>query len=150
MSVALAGRSPSTFEIKSASLPLLALRLKSADLDALAHELQVHYGELPDFFANDLLVVDLSALPPEASEAPIDFTRLLALLRAHRLSPVGVRAGSVAQMAAALAVGLPDAPDMRMPQAATSAPAAAAPETADLPAPGALVIDRPLRSGQQV
>jgi hypothetical protein len=49
MPVALAGRSPSTFEIKSASLPLLALRLKSSDLDALAQELHAHYGEMPDF-----------------------------------------------------------------------------------------------------
>ena len=46
MSVALAGRSPTTFEIKSASLPLLALRLKSADLDQLADELQAQYLSL--------------------------------------------------------------------------------------------------------
>ena len=40
MSVALAGRSPSTFDLKSANLPLLALRLKSSELDVLADELQ--------------------------------------------------------------------------------------------------------------
>ena len=146
MSVALAGRSPATFEIKSASLPLLALRLKSVDLDALAQELHAHYGDMPDFFADDLLVVDLSALPADSAEAPLDFERLTALLRTHRLNPIGVRAGSAAQRAAAFAAGLPDAPDMRLPQA--SAPASSAP--ADLPAPGALVIDKPLRSGQQV
>ena len=33
MSVALAGRSPSTFDLKSANLPLLALRLKSSELE---------------------------------------------------------------------------------------------------------------------
>ena len=40
MSVALAGRSPSTFDLKSANLPLLALRLKSSELDVLADELK--------------------------------------------------------------------------------------------------------------
>ena len=149
MPVALAGRSPSTFEIKSASLPLLALRLKSSDLDALAQELHAHYGEMPDFFANDLLVVDLSTLPAEAGETPIDFQRLTTLLRAHRLNPIGVRAGSAAQMAAAAAAGLSDAPDMRLPKTAPEKSPAAVVE-ADVPIPGALVIDKPLRSGQQV
>ena len=40
MTVALAGRAPATFEIKSASLPLVALLLKSPDLALLAQELR--------------------------------------------------------------------------------------------------------------
>ena len=150
MPVALAGRSPATFEIKSASLPLLALRLKSVDLDALAQELHAHYGDMPDFFSDDLLVVDLSTLPAECAEAPLDFARLTALLRTHRLNPIGVRAGSPTQRAPPAPPRPSDAPAMRPPQGAAppSAPAASAP--ADLPAPGALVIDKPLRSGQQV
>lgn len=145
MSVALAGRSPATFEIKSASLALLSLRLKSTDLDALDRELQAQYGEMPDFFEDDLLVIDLAPLPPESLHEPIDFERLVALLNPYRLRPVGVRSGGTAHMAAALAAGLPAAPDVRV--AAPSAEAAAPPEW---PAPGALVIDKPLRSGQQV
>jgi len=39
MSLAHAGRAPATFEIKSANLPLVSLLLKSADLFALAQEL---------------------------------------------------------------------------------------------------------------
>lgn len=149
MSVALAGRSPSTFEIKSASLPLLALRLKSCDLDALARELHAHYGESPDFFADDLLVLDLSPVSTAPDEPPIDFTRLVSVLRAHRLQPIGVCAGSASQMTAAAAAGLPGAPDLRLPNSTQKAPTAPA-EPADLPPPGALVIDKPLRSGQQV
>lgn len=146
MSVALAGRSPATFEIKSASVSLLALRLKSADLDGLAEELQRHYGDLPDFFDDDLLVIDLSTLPPASADEEIDYARLAQLLRAQRLQPIGVRGGNAAQMAAAAAAGLPGAPDTRVQAepAATTAPPPAAPE------PGALVIERPLRSGQQV
>ena len=87
MSVALAGRSPATFEIKSASLPLLALRLKSADLGALADELASQYGEMPDFFDDDLLVLDLAALQPEGADAAIDFAGLIDLLRQRGLRP---------------------------------------------------------------
>ena len=101
MSVALAGRSPTTFEIKSASLPLLALRLKSADLDQLADELQAQYGEMPDFFEDDAVVLDLSALPEEAADASIDFQRLGELLHERRLRLLAVRGGNAAHSAAA-------------------------------------------------
>lgn len=148
MSVALAGRSPSTFEIKSATLPLLALRLKSPDLALLQGELQAQYGEMPDFFEDDPVVVDLSALAPEHAEAAIDFEQLGELLHVRRLRFMAVRGGSEAQRAAAAQLGLllaPDAPVQRSERAAEMAPAAV-----EAVAPGALVIDRPLRSGQQV
>jgi septum site-determining protein MinC len=149
MPVALAGRSPSTFDIKSASFPLLALRLKSPDLGALAEELTAQYGEMPDFFENDAVVLDLSMLGDEHADALIDFRRLGVLLHERRLRLLAVRGGSQTQRAAAANVGLLLAPDVRV-----QAPPAAQPEqsspAAELPAPGALVIDRPLRSGQQI
>jgi septum site-determining protein MinC len=152
MPVAIAGRSPSTFEIKSASLPLLALRLKSADLDALADELAAQYGQMPDFFENDAVVLDLSALPDdEAAKTALDFEKLHGLLRERRLRLLAMRGGSETQRVAALDYGLLLASDVRVqavPQA--SKPATAEPPPAELPASGALVIDRPLRSGQQV
>ena len=157
MSVALAGRSPTTFEIKSASLPLLALRLKSADLDQLADELQAQYGEMPDFFEDDAVVLDLSALPEEAADASIDFQRLGELLHERRLRLLAVRGGNAAHSAAATDIGLLLAPDARVqapPAPAEPVPTAKSPVDAaaaqNLPAPGALVIDKPLRSGQQV
>ncbi|MFT3778806.1 MAG: septum site-determining protein MinC [Ottowia sp.] len=155
MSVALAGRSPSTFEIKSASLPLLALRLKSPDLDALADELAVQYGDRPDFFENDAVVLDLSALEAGHAEAGLDFQRLGELLHQRRLRLLAVRGGSPAQRDAASAVGLLLAPDVLVqaaPRAPEPAPAIRRPEpvASELPAPGAMVVARPLRSGQQV
>ncbi len=157
MSVALAGSAPATFEIKSANLPLVALRLKSADLDALAGEMTRKYGEQSDFFDNEPLVIDLSALVPDAPV--VDFTRLIAVLRQHRLLPLAFKGGTDAQAADALAAGLvaaPDAVDTRVHAAparseAAAEPAPVAPEPAPPPAAlSALVIDKPLRSGQQV
>jgi septum site-determining protein MinC len=152
MTVALAGRAPATFEIKSANLPLVSLLLKSADLRALAMELKARFGDIPDFFDNDPLVLDLSPLQGQ-SEEPIDFPALLAMLRGYRVLPVAARGGTPGQMAAALRAGLAPAPE-----AVSAAPALKRndklpPPPAPMAEPtlaSALVIDRPLRSGQQI
>ena len=152
MTVALAGRAPAAFEIKSANLPLVALLLKSPDLGLLADELKARFGDIPDFFDNDPLVIDLA--PLQAAGAVPDFAQLLALLRAYRVVPVAAKGGNAAQMAAALAAGLAAAPEtvaapQRSEPAEAQKPAAAQP-VPELPSPSALVIDKPLRSGQQV
>ncbi len=162
MTVAISATTPATFEIKSANLPLVALLLKSTDLEALERELALRFGDIPDFFDQDPLVIDLAPLQTsEASEArqndtpEIDFPALITLLRGYRVVPIAAKGGSSSQMAAALAAGLPAAPDV---QAVKPAPdkrqtaQAAAPVEPPMPAVplGALVIDRPLRSGQQV
>jgi septum site-determining protein MinC len=152
MTVALPASFPATFEIKSANLPLVALLLKSPDLDALSRDLALRFGDIPDFFDNDPLVLELSALA--ADDHAIDFTALINLLCSYRVAPIAVRGGSPAQMDAALAVGLLPAPDARITAARTQEPQITpvqAPPPADATAPlGALVIDKPLRSGQQV
>jgi len=144
MSVALAGRAPATFEIKSANLPLVSLLLKSADLRTLADELQARFGELPEFFEHDPLVIDLTPLPEGA--AP-DFPELIRLLRRHRVMPVAVRGGTPALQAAAREAGLAPAPDVI---AARTRDEPAPPPVAPAAPLGALVVDKPLRSGQQV
>ena len=55
-------KAPASFEVKSASLPLVGLLLKSAGLDALAADLRRYYGSTPDFFDHDPLLIDLSPL----------------------------------------------------------------------------------------
>ena len=170
MSVVLAGRTPATFEIKSANLPLVALLLKSVDLSALADELQARFGDIPGFFDHDPLVIDLAPLPGDAA---VDFAALVQLLRGYRVMPVAVRGGNQAQQEAARAAGLAPAAEAMVarpapapaaePQASAeadtntaasrSSAAPAAAESAAEPSPataGALIVDKPLRSGQQV
>jgi len=158
MSVALAANALASFEIKSANLPLVALLLKSADLNLLSTEWAQRFGDVPDFFDNDPLVIDLSPLQTSEPGAVLDLAALTALLRAHRLKPLAVRGGSAEQMAQAIAHGLTPAPDATAqrtaPSAATRANATKAaapyPEPVAPPTADALVIDKPLRSGQQV
>jgi septum site-determining protein MinC len=146
MTVALAGRAPATFEIKSANLPLVSLLLKSTDLAAMAEELKTRFGDVPQFFDNDPLVLDLS---PLGGEGDVDFGELLHLLHGYRVMPVAVRGGSDEQMQQAVLKGLAVANELRV----ISTPQAVDPglRRDDKPVPtSALVIDKPLRSGQQV
>lgn len=57
------GKAPDLFELKSASLSLLSLVLKTADLAALEQSLTARLGETPDAFHHDPLLLDLSQLP---------------------------------------------------------------------------------------
>jgi septum site-determining protein MinC len=164
MTTILNATAPACFEIKSANLPLVALLLKSRDLDRLGQELAKRFGDVPDFFDNDPLVVDLSPLKAAGeSDGSVawtvtDFQVLSALLRSYRLQPLVVRGGSQAQMAVAVQAGFVAVSDVLVHQPTPAQRASEAnvvqanPASSALnPLPlGALVIDKPLRSGQQV
>ncbi len=157
MTIAVQGTIPDTFEIKSATLPLIALVLKSADLGALARELEARFGDIPDFFDHDALVVDLSRLESETQggeRQAVDFPALLELLWKYRLAPVAVHGARNELAAVAKAAGLFPAPDARIgtaaPPGASNTEAAVQAAAVQPAATGALVIDKPLRSGQQV
>lgn len=177
-----------SFEIKSAQLSLLALLLRTSELDDLDNDLTLRFGAQPDFFDHDPVLIDLTALADETSaEAPagesatrqlplvesagIDFAHLVAVLRERRLVAVAVRGGSEEQQRAARAAGLvvAQSTDVQMPGAladkerqAAASSAVSVPVSAPVPAPAAptapvpsgglpaLVVDKPLRSGQQV
>ena len=157
-------QAPACLDIKSANLPLVALMLKSTDLQAVQEELNRRLGDVPDFFDNEPLLIDLSGALAAARRAgheaqAIDFAALLALLAPYKVKPIAVRGGSAEHMAAAQAAGLLSAPEARV--VASSPPSAepsSAPEPVSEPVPaaevsppsGALLIDKPLRSGQQI
>lgn len=150
MSSAAPGATAPLFEIKSAQLPLVALLLKSTHLNDVAKELQQRYGDSPDFFAGDPLLIDLSHLS-ESEEVP-EWSYLLPLLRRYHMVPVAVRGGNPKQMRAALHAGLAQADEAilgRAEAASQLAPVTPAPEPEPHLLP-ALIVDKPLRSGQQV
>ena len=154
--------SSASFELKSAALMLVAVILKTTDLSALARELDERIADTPGLFERDPVVIDLSQV--REAEAAIDFPALIELLRQRQMLPLAVRGGNDAQMADALATGLVEAPAGANPSPPARAPA---PVPVPVPAappvmlteivrevpvagPGTMVIDRPLRSGQQV
>jgi septum site-determining protein MinC len=157
MAVAPAGNPPAVFDLKSASLPLLALLLRSTDPAALAQALAERYGDTPDVFDHEPVVLDLSGL---ADDTPAcDFAPLLALVRQYKMVPVAVKGGPPAVHEAAVAAGLVSAPDAVTVPGPQSEPEVLevvkevireVPVPTPVAGPGTLVIDRPLRSGQQV
>lgn len=161
MTVDPSGTARTSFDFKSAFLSVVAIVLKTADTGLLANALASKLADDPEFFDNDALLVDISTLREE--DAEIDFPTIVTLLRKYRTLPVAVRGGSEQQMSAALAAGLAAAPEELPVRAAPPTPAPAlqtpAQEAAQqvevvrevqVPGPGTLVIDKPLRSGQQV
>ncbi len=139
------------FELKDTRLPLITVVLHQADVGVLAAELQQRLGDTPNFFDDDPVVIDLAPLRERAE--PVAFAELALALRQHRMRPALVTGGNARQMADALAAGLPAAP------AAEPAPK---PRTVEVEREvireverevpvhvPALIVDKPLRSGQQ-
>ena len=162
MALTTAAQARTSFDLKSASLPVVAVLLKTTDAAQFAADLAERVADAPGFFDNDPVLIDLA--PVREAEAPIDFAAIVAELRRHSTLPVAVRGGSPAQMEAARAAGLAAAPDP--PPARAEAPAPVQEVVREvirevevevevvrevpMPGPGTVVVDKPLRSGQQV
>ncbi|AOK29093.1 septum formation inhibitor [Burkholderia singularis] len=178
------------FELRSGSVDTLLFIVKTTDLDALRAELVKRFEATPEFFADDVVAIDVRRLA-DGERVPLDAIRQM--LNDVRMRAVGVVAQH-AQHAWAADAGLPllEARDRRgaahktgadalseaaagtlgepaqsngMQAAGEAARAAEAglPAGADMPGADAvsaasavtpyaatLVIDRPLRSGQQI
>ena len=162
-----ASAASSAFELKSAALTLVAVVLKTTDLARLSQALDERFADAPGLFDNDPVAIDLAQV--RDADEPIDFVVLMHLLRGYKMLPVAVKAGNAQQMEDAHAAGLseahgggPGALPVRqhapVDRSAAPAPAprattlAGLPEVIEIamPARTALVIDKPLRSGQRV
>ena len=136
-----ASASPS-FELKNATLTLMALVLKTGDLEELDRAFDERFGDDPPF-EHDPVVIDLGGLD---ADAEVDFAALLARLRRLRLVAVGVEGGGEAQVEAARGAGLGETATHT---SVARAGEVATPVDADAGRP-TVVVDRALRSGQQV
>lgn len=156
------GQVPASFEIKSTQLPLVALLLKTSDVGLLIADFFQQFGpdgESPDFFDNDALVLDFSHMHADAPA--FDLLPLLQALRSCSLIPVAIRSAGPQWIAPALALGLVEAtPDVHhRPRPVNENTPNAAQEVVrevvhevirEVPGPTAMVVDKPLRSGQKI
>lgn len=146
------------YDIKSADLSLLALVLKTTNIQAISQALVAQLAESPGFFDQDPVIIDVSFLNSEENDATIDLQVLLPLLREQGLLPLAIKGAQEALLAQAKDLGLVDASDARIrrsvplaePVQATPAPEPVAAAMAPPVALGPMVVDKPLRSGQQV
>ncbi|MDN7429551.1 septum site-determining protein MinC [Burkholderia sp. AU45388] len=157
------------FELRSGSVDTLLFTVKTTDLDALRTELVKRFEATPEFFADDVVAIDVRRLADGERVALADIRQML---NDVRMRPVGVVALATQGWAGEAGLPLLEARDRRAPAAKpadeaepaavpavepAAAAAAAAPEQPSEPAPTlvqaggqTLVIDRPLRSGQQI
>ena len=160
--MARAHKKPQLIEFKGTTLPVVSVTLNSlepAQLTTTASEL---FGD-DAFFDGDAAVLELDTVDPAEQDTP-DWAAIRALLGKHGLHVVGVRGASAALAASAAAAGLPGITALKRPSRAMAEPAPAKqPEPPAPPPPPAepppapqpsaaaptLIIDRPLRSGQQ-
>lgn len=152
-------------EFKGASLAVMTAHIRETEATRLADALHMMLGGMPDFFAGEPAVLDFAQLTSVPDR--VDWTAILSLLRRYQVQPIGVRnlheslhdgarrAGLALLGAEGLTAGhrviAPQATPAPAPVAepATAPAAAAAAAATNLVAP-TLVVDRPLRSGQQV
>lgn len=143
-------------EIRHGQMPLVVARLRGPDVDSVLSELEQRYGDAPGFFDGEALLLDLSDWPADdAVPTPLEQQTLLQGLRRVGLRPIAFHGGPPAWQHTLLAEGL-TAGDLAQGPTARPADTGAAPATTPAPPPSpaalteAMVVDRPLRSGQQV
>jgi septum site-determining protein MinC len=163
MSAAAPGNASSLFDLKSASLTLVSFVLKTGNIPALAQAMEAKFGDTPDFFSHDPVVIDLT--PMGSLSIALDFPALITLLQRFKLKPVAVRGGSAQQLEAAQKVGLGEAPDSHAAPARVETREVVREVIREVQVPvevqvevpvevqvamPTMIIDKPLRSGQQV
>lgn len=132
-------------EFKGTTLPVISVTLRSLRPKSLAETAVKLLGK-DAFFDGDAAILELDSLAKEA-EAP-DWAGICSVFSCHGLRIIGVCGGTEALRASATAAGLPGlAAFKRSAEIKRSSPDAE--PAAPLAAPS-LVIDRPLRSGQQI
>ncbi len=119
-------------ELKSAALTLVAVVVRTADLDELAQALGERFGDSPEGLDGEPVAIDLAAL--RDTDAAVDIVALIDLLRGHAMRPIAVRGGSPAQMEAAHAAGLVEAHSATPARPEAAAPAVPAPPPTPMPA----------------
>lgn len=141
------------YDIKSADLSLVALLLKTADIDAVAKALSHQLAESPGFFDQEPVIIDITGLFAQDTPQDLDLQAVMAVLRQHSLVPLAIKGAHAELLAKAKGLGLVDASDARIRRSVTlpePSPIPAAPvPVAEVPL-GALIIDKPVRSGQQI
>lgn len=138
-------------EIKSASLTVPALRFASNELPVIESGLREKIAQAADFFRDSPVMMDLQSLNEQG--LTIDIEALVTLLRELGLVPIGLRGGTEAQNASALALGISrHALPASNSRARDNAAAKVAPVQKTEPQKTAVntLITQPVRSGQRV
>jgi len=177
MSTSKVPKTPTAFDIKSALLPLESVVIRLDDIDKVLTDLDVRFAKHPDFFDNDPVMIDLTQIPERETPATLDLPKLYQALKKYKMNPVALRSNNPTHHAWAELAGLFLITQSQMPTeskksgaqtqinsqiedlsqqsplkdvvASTNAPDSGVAEAIAV-STCALIVDKPLRSGQHV
>jgi septum site-determining protein MinC len=98
------------FELRSGSVDTLLFVVKTTDLDAMRAELTRRFEATPEFFANDVVAIDVRRL---ADNERVPLADIAQLLDSVRMRPVGVVANAQQTWAGQASLPLLEARDRR-------------------------------------
>ena len=160
----------SPIQFKGTTLKIIQTQLRTTDAATLHAALAELTGNSPDFFENELSVLDFSNADAETLPASVDWVKIVKLLRGSGLNAIATRGLPEALAVAAAKAGLPtvsaDALGLSRPKPAAAPTPEPQPEAvpaqistpaiapaiippAPAPAPHTITLDKPLRSGQR-
>ena len=169
--MARANKKKRLIEFKGVTLPIVSISLRSLHPDHLANTAKELFGD-EDFFDGDAAVLELDQIEAGEETTP-DWANIRALFERHGLRVIGVRGANDTLRESATAAGLPsfaafkrhtDSPEGAIPDD-SNANSVSSPDSPSDPSPQpelplqevaqavstpTQIIDRPLRSGQQM
>ena len=131
----------SSFEIKGKVVPVPLFRPLTPDIERLGEDISRQLSHSPEFFHNMALIIDIAALGELRNH--LELPRLTQKLRDQGLQIIGIQGGNELHNKLAPQLGLSIFPDNGFQQSKAPSPSPETPSTA-------LLIDRPVRSGQQI
>jgi septum site-determining protein MinC len=159
-------------EIKIATVVAVVALLGETDHAKLSAALKQITGGTPDYFEDDFTLLDFGPVSPAPVAGSINWPRLIALFKSHRLNPVAVRNAPAeledeirangltidnmvqprqpAPEVIAVAAPEPEPAPAPAPVKAAVVKAAEAPAAQATPALPAMIIDTPVRGGQRI
>jgi septum site-determining protein MinC len=135
------GSADSPYQLKAAQFMVPTLVIRRSDVEDLDDFLAAQVARMPAFFAQAPVAIDLTAL--DADDPFEAFPMVVGMLRGHGMIPIGVRGASPGQRENAQALELAILSNGRAVRESPDAPAVAK-------AVRAVVVDKPVRSGQRV
>ncbi|WP_374485791.1 septum site-determining protein MinC [Zoogloea sp.] len=157
-------------EFKGASLAVMTAYVRETDAVRLADAMHMMMGGMPDFFAGEPVVLDFSQLA--STPDWVDWTAITSLLRRYQVQPIGVRhlpehlhegarranlallgkegMGAERPIATPQPAPAPQPEPVAAPAPVPEAPPPAETQPASSGVAPTLIVERPLRSGQQI
>jgi septum site-determining protein MinC len=146
-----------SFQLKGSLFTLTALQLLQTNMDSIEEQLASVVEQAPKFFQYAPVVIDLQLMDNDA-QSRVDFAALIKALRQHGMIPVGMRGGNTLAQQTVKTLGLavfnstkseeptqPSATQSEEPTQSSTSQSAG-----DTRSTQTLVVNKPIRSGQQV